>query len=144
MVSGQERTSFVLKETFQEWADECAHFGIVNIWRPIGDPVERSPLGLLDPATVSAEDWIRISYTYPEEGKEDEYQHKEHPALVYNKEHRWLVVDRMEQDMVWIFTQYDSHGLPPVLHSAVEVIGTSKDAKPRRSVETRMLVKYKE
>jgi len=144
MVSGKERMSFVLKEKFQEWDEKCAHYGIVNTWRPIGDPVERSPLGLLDPATLSVEDWVRISYIYPEGGKQDEYQHKEHPALVYNKEHRWLGMDRMDQDMVWIFTQYDSHGLPTVPHSAVEVIGTSDDAKPRRSVETRMLVKYKE
>jgi len=139
--SGKDRLRFVLKDKLDDWIEEKAHFGIVNVWRPIGNQVEKSPLGFLDPATLSWEDVVNISYIYPAE-RPDVYQHKEHPALLHNAKHRWLVLDKMMPDMVWIFRQYDSQGLPHVPHSAVELVGTPETAKPRRSIESRMVVKY--
>lgn len=141
--SAKKRMEFVLKEKVNDWLMEDVHCGIVNVWRPIGEPVEKSPLGFVDPSTLSPEDWVKILYIYPDEGKPGEFQLAEHTALVHKEKHRWLVADKMESGMVWIFNQYDSQGLGTVPHSAVKVIGTKDDARPRRSIESRMLVKYK-
>ena len=77
---------------------------------------------------------------------EGKYQHKEHPTLVFSQNHRWLVMvkERMKSSMVWIFTTYDSHGLPTIPHSGVEEVGTREEARDRRRVESRMMVKYEE
>ena len=142
--SAKNRMRFLLKEKAEDWLGEDVHWGIVNTWRPIENPVEKSPLGFVDPSTLSSEDLLTVSYIYPDEGKADEYQHSEHPALVHNESHRWLVLDKMEPSMVWIFNQYDTRGLITVPHSAVEIVGTREDARPRRSIESKMLVKYKD
>jgi len=142
--SAEKRMRFLMKEKAEEWLGEDVHWGIVNIWRPIGNSVEKSPLGFVDPSTLSSKDQLTVSYIYPDKGKADEYQHAEHPAFVYNESHRWLVLDKMEPSMVWIFNQYDTKGLITVPHSAVEIVDTMEDARPRRSIESRMLVKYKD
>ena len=142
-ISGPDRMRFIMKEKFEAWREEKAHYGIVNIWRPIGNPVERSPLGLVDPSTLSMSDWVKILFVHPHQ-VEGKYHHKEHPALVFSKDHRWVVKERMDSSMAWVFTTYDSHGLHTIPHSAVEVVGTREEARNRRSVESRMIVKYKD
>ena len=51
-------------------------------------------------------------------------------------------MDRMPTDRVWIFTQYDSLDIPWVPHSALDIVGTPEHARPRRSIESRMCVRY--
>ena len=119
----------------KEWLKEKGHFGIVNIWRPLDSVVERSPLGFIEGCTVEPEDWHEVSIIYADRvGKI--------LGVVGRNTHRWVVMDKMDTDMVWIFCQYDSAGLCAVPHSAVEVLGTEKDARPRRSIESRILVRY--
>ncbi|MEO0371846.1 MAG: CmcJ/NvfI family oxidoreductase, partial [Pseudomonadota bacterium] len=41
-----------------EWAQ--GHYGFINIWRPVGAPINSAPLGFVRPSTVRQEDWIPI------------------------------------------------------------------------------------
>ena len=119
-----------------EWFKDDGHFGIINVWRPLDHPVERDPLGFIDPSTVGPDDShiLKIDHT----GRVGVI------LGVENRErHKWLVIDKMNPDMVWIFCQFDSRGLQGVPHSAVEVVGTDEKARPRRSIECRVLVRYK-
>ena len=135
--SAAQRARDALGNRAEEWLGDGVHFGIVNVWRPIEYPVERSPLGFVDPSTVSPEDWHTISLIYPDRVGMA-------PGVVFREAHRWLVLDKMDPSMVWIFGQYDSHGLSSVPHSAVEIVGTQEDARPRKSIESRTLVRYRE
>jgi len=122
-------------ERAEEWLKDGGHFGIVNVWRPLDHPVEKDPLGFIDPSTVSSDDWhvLRIGRT-------------NRVGVILGVEqrekHKWLVLDKMDPDMVWIFCQHDSKGLRGVPHSAVEVVGTAEGARTRRSIECRVLVRY--
>merc|ERR1712179_693842 len=122
-------------EKAEEWMKGDGHFGIVNVWRPIDYPVEKDPLGFIDPATTTAEDWhvLKIGRT-------------NRVGVIYGVEHReqhrWLVLDKMDPDMVWIFNQFDSKGLQTVPHSAVCLVGADQHARVRRSIECRVLVRY--
>ena len=53
------------KQKASEWfKDEQYHVGIVNIWRPLESPVEKSPLGHIDISTLKPEDWKKIKVIY--------------------------------------------------------------------------------
>jgi len=134
--SAAQRARDAMGEKAEEWLEDGVHFGIVNVWRPIESPVERSPLCFVDPCTVSSNDWHTISLVYPDRVGQA-------PGVRHSAAHRWLILDKMEPSMVWIFGQYDSKGLSSVPHSAVEVIGTKEDAPARKSIESRTFVKYK-
>ena len=49
-----------------DWLQGGVHFGIVNVWRPVENTVERSPLCLVDPSMVSPSDWHTIALVYPD------------------------------------------------------------------------------
>jgi hypothetical protein len=63
--------------------------------------------------------------------------------LVKNDNHKWFVINRMSPDQVWIFCQFDNKTKICVPHSSVDVVGTKEDARPRKSIESRCLIKYK-
>ena len=44
-------------ERAEEWLKDGGHFGIVNVWRPLDHPVEKDPLGFIDPCTTNEDDW---------------------------------------------------------------------------------------
>merc|ERR1719376_81382 len=123
------------EERAEEWMTDGGHYGIVNVWRPIDYPVERDPLGFLDPATNNCDDWHvlkigrtnRVGVIY---------------GVEYRDKHRWLILDKMDPDMVWIINQFDSKGLQAVPHSAVSLVGADQHARVRRSIECRVLVRY--
>ena len=119
----------------EEWMKNEGHYGIVNVWRPLDYPVEKDPLGFIDPASVTPEDWhvLRIGHV----GRVGVIYGVEH-----REKHRWLVLDKMDPSMVWIFNQFDSKGLPGVPHSAVSLVGADQHARVRRSIECRILVRY--
>jgi len=123
------------EERPEEWMSGEGHYGIVNVWRPIDYPVEKDPLGFIDPATSATEDWhvLKIGRTN-RVGVIFGVEHRE--------KHRWLVLNKMDPDMVWIFNQFDSKGLQAVPHSAVNLVGADKHARVRRSIECRVLVRY--
>jgi len=122
------------EEEYDDWIK--GHWGIVNIWRPLDFPVERTPLAFIDPTTVKENDWTLKEIHIP--GRVGHIK-----GFLNNPNYRWVMIDQMNTNTVWIFTQFDNEGvIPQVPHSALDVVGT-EGCRPRRSIESRMCVKYK-
>ena len=116
-----------------EWSE--GHYGFVNVWRPVGEPINSAPLGFVRPSTVVAEDWILVDLIYP-----DRMGHI--MGLAANDDHEWLYQSRMAPGEVAVFNIYDNRGLPSVGHSALDLTEDASVHTVRRSIESRTLVRY--
>jgi hypothetical protein len=134
--SAWEKLKAVLSpEEYEDWSK--GHWGIVNIWRPMDYPVEKTPLAFIDPTTVTEDDCAIKEIRIP--GRVG------HIKGFLNRPHyRWVMLDQMPPSKVWIFNQFDTGSIPWVPHSALDIVGTPEDAKPRRSIESRLCVRYYE
>lgn len=121
------------EERAAEW--ETGHFGFVNAWRPIGNPIVSAPLGFVRPRSVRPEDWIDIDLVYPDR--------KGHIlGLVENRSHEWIYLSRMTPDEIAFFNVYDNGGLSSIAHSALDLVEDAATRTPRASIESRTLVRY--
>ncbi|MGO2415642.1 MULTISPECIES: CmcJ/NvfI family oxidoreductase [Cobetia] len=132
--SGPQRVRDLLApEQAEQWLS--GHYGIVNVWQPMGHAVERDPLAFADAETVQPGDWVNIDILYPDRCGQIQ-------GLVYNPDHRWYFASHMRPDEAIVFNAFDSAGKPPVAHTAAELLDNSNDAPTRTSLETRVLVRY--
>ncbi|MBU3017418.1 hypothetical protein KO519_06860 [Paraglaciecola agarilytica] len=111
------------------------HFGFVNVWRPVQYPVLSSPLGFIRPRSMLAKDWMNIELIYPD-------RQGQILGVAANPEHEWFYQSKMTPDEAIIFNIFDNTGLPHLAHSALDMTSEVKAAVPRKSIETRTLVKY--
>ncbi|WP_299143157.1 CmcJ/NvfI family oxidoreductase [uncultured Tateyamaria sp.] len=116
-----------------DWAE--GRYGFINVWRPVGAPINSAPLGFVRPATVKPEDWILIDLIYP-----DRRGHI--MGLAANAGHEWVYQSNMTPDEVAFFNIYDSQGLASVAHSAVDRVEDASITRIRKSIESRTLVRY--
>ncbi len=119
-------------ERSQTW--ERGSYAIVNAWRPLG-PVARAPLAFARPSSVADTDWIDVDIIYP-------HRRGHVGGLLPSKAHEWVYLPEMNRDQIALFRVFDSEGRSPVAHSAVDIDGTAPDAPTRRSLESRMLVRF--
>lgn len=117
----------------KEWA--AGHYAFINVWRPIGAPINSAPLGFIRPSTVKPEDWILIDLIYP-----DRRGHI--LGLAYSENHEWLYQSKMTPDEVAIFNIYDNRGLASVGHSAIDMVEDTSITTIRKSIESRTLIRY--
>ncbi len=117
----------------KEWAE--GHYAFINIWRPVGAPINSAPLGFVRPSTVAEGDWMLIDLIYP-----DRRGHI--MGLAANAHHEWLYRSKMTPDEVAIFNIYDNRGLASVGHSAIDLIEDDTVNSIRKSIESRTLVRY--
>jgi hypothetical protein len=114
-------------------------FAIVNLWRPIGRPVEKSPLALCDAQTLSDGDLIASDLIYRDRVGETY-------GLRFNRAQRWYHFPKLAPDEAILIKGYDS--APGVAsftpHCAFEDPGSRVDAPERESIEVRALVIYPE
>ena len=120
-------------ERAAEWAG--GHYAFINVWRPVGDPINSAPLGFVRPSTVADEDWILIDLIYPDR--------KGHiMGLAANPSHEWIYQSKMTPDEIAIFNIYDNQGLASIGHSAIDLIEDPSVTCIRKSIESRTLVRY--
>jgi len=125
--------SLVGEERAAEWCE--SHVGILNVWRPIRT-VEKSPLGFIDVSSVDDQkDRVKVKILYGERVGVMQ-------GLKENSKHKWIFIEKMRPDQVWIFSQFDSRKNICVPHSAIELMDNPPDARPRSSIETRCLVRF--
>jgi len=68
-------------------------FAIINVWRPIGTPVETSPLALCDARSIAREDLVASDLVYRDKvGETYSFQH--------NANHRWYYFPHVRPDEV--------------------------------------------
>jgi hypothetical protein len=135
--SGPQRVKDLLGEAeASRLAASGARIMQINVWRPIRDPVERSPLALADAASVRPEDLIATDQVFPDRVGEI-YHLAHHPGQ------RWYYASLMTPDEVLLIKGYDSltdgrARFTP--HGAFELPDTPESAPPRESIEVRTLV----
>ena len=136
------KSGFVcLDENMGDEAEELAkgRFQIINVWRPLVDPVENFPLALCDVRSIDKNDMV-----------ETERHAANHigaiSLAVYNPGHRWYYFSGMRPDEALVFKTFDSihdGNTPCSIHTAIDLPDAPADAKPRESIESRAFVFYR-
>lgn len=108
-------------------------FQIVNIWRPLVDPVESFPLAFCYSSSLAEADLVDTDRRSP--------NHIGELRLVtYNPAHRWYFFPNMHPGEVLLFKTFDSLSTGQRgcgVHAAIDIGNHTGDRKPRESIETR-------
>jgi hypothetical protein len=113
-------------------------FAVVNVWRPIRNPVLATPLALCDARSIRAEDWAPTDLVYPNRVGEVYSVH-------WNPAHRWYYYSGLRRDEAVLIKTFDSleDGTARFsAHSAFDDPATPPGAPPRESIEARALVLF--
>ena len=118
----------------ERYPDSDWDYAFYNLWRPIGDVVQRNPLVLIDASTVRREDII--DYRPVREGERGRAA-----VPLYHPEQRFYYVPLMRPDEVLVFKQLDSRPGHAFVcpHTSFEDPTTAPDAPDRRSIDIRFL-----
>lgn len=111
-------------------------FAIVNVWRPIRGPVRDTPLALCDARGIAQRDLVPTEMRYRDRVGETY-------SLIFNPDHRWFHVPRMQAGEALIFKGFDSADdgrARFTAHTAFDDPTAPSDAAPRESIEARLLV----
>ena len=110
-------------------------YGYVNVWRPIEHKIVSSPLGFIHPRSMRADHWMDIGLIYPD-------RLGQILGVAANENHEWFYMSEMTPNEVAIFNIYDNKGRPHLAHSTLDLPGDAKVTVPRKSIESRSLVRY--
>jgi hypothetical protein len=132
--SGPQR----VRDLLPDEADELlkGRVQIINLWRPIRNPVRDAPLAVCDARTVKPEDLVTSDLVY-------RHRTGETYSVTYRPEHAWFYVPAMRPDEALLLKCYDSETdgrarFAP--HSAFIDPTAPPNAAPRESIEIRALV----
>lgn len=120
-------------EQAEEWSK--GHYAFINVWRPVGNPINSAPLGFLRPSSVPQEDWLLLDLIYPD-------RKGQIMGIVGGPTHEWIYQSKMSPDEVAFFNIYDSQGRPSIAHSAIDLVEDESVSTIRQSIESRTLVRY--
>ncbi len=129
-----------LKENLGDEAEALlkGRFQIINVWRPLVDPVLNWPLALCDARSIDLADQVdteRRSSTHVGEIL----------LATYSAQHRWFYFSEMHPKEVLVFKTFDSEDCdrkPNSIHTSFEIPQVPANTPPRESIETRALVFY--
>jgi hypothetical protein len=110
-------------------------FAIVQVWRPIRNPVETFPLAICDARSLSPDDLVVSERRYPNRVGQTY-------AITYNPEHAWYWFPLMRRNEALVFKVYDSlkDGRARwTAHTAFDDPTAPANARPRESIEIRTL-----
>lgn len=116
---------------------EDAEFAWYNSWQPFDNPVEQSPLAMLDAATIRDDDIVE--YVYGGYGKSSKSSMPTH-----RDEHQFYYFKRMLPSEVLLIKQLDSRpGRAKVApHTSFIDPSSTGESLPRRSIEVRMMAVF--
>ncbi|MEO9468759.1 CmcJ/NvfI family oxidoreductase [Parasphingorhabdus sp.] len=112
-----------------------AGYSFVNVWRPVENVIKSSPLGFIDPRSMQSDDWMDIGLVYPD-------RLGQILGVANNQTHQWFYQSDMTPDEAIIFNIYDNGGRPHLAHSALDLSSDAQASIPRKSIESRTLVRY--
>jgi hypothetical protein len=123
-------------EEAERWL-QSGHWGIINVWKPIGDPAFQFPLAMVDVSGVDWEKDVEVVLT------RNNYKNSIN-GLKYREDFDFYYVKDLRPDEALLFRNFDSKegrsiGVP---HAAVDDVNTPIDSPSRRSIEVRCLVLY--
>ena len=110
-------------------------FSIINLWRPIGRPVEKSPLVLGDARTIADEDLVAADLIYRDRTGET-FSVKHNPAQ------SWYYFPLLTPDQAILIKSYESDPQAARFspHAAFDDPTSAPGAPERESIEARALV----
>ncbi|MDP3453832.1 CmcJ/NvfI family oxidoreductase [Methyloversatilis sp.] len=134
--SGLARLALVLRDEAAQ--SRIRRFAVVNVWRPLIEPVVDAPLAMCNARSVMAQDLVAAEIRYPERSGEIY-------LLKHSPQHRWHYFPGMAKHEVLVFKQYDSQAsgvsrFTP--HAAFLDPAAPADAPLRASIEARCLVLF--
>ncbi len=112
-----------------------AGYGFVNVWRPVEHVIASSPLGFIRPASVQMDDLMDIGLIYPD-------RFGQIVGVAASHSHEWFFTSGMNPHEAVIFNLYDNRGRPRMAHSALDLPSDADATVPRKSLESRTVVKY--
>ncbi len=134
--SGPQRVrDLVPADQVESWLN--GRFAVINVWRPIGHKVERSPLAFADGRTTWQEDFVPMDLVYPD-------RLGEIYGVTASAAHQWYYYPEMTTEEAVLIKTFDSAENGPVrfvAHAAFDDPTSSDNAKPRQSIELRALVR---
>jgi hypothetical protein len=110
-------------------------FAIINIWRPVRDPVQTTPLAVCDARTIAERDLV-VTERRARDRIGEIYQ------VAFNPDHRWFYFPYMQRNEALVFKCFDSAvdgraRFAP--HTAFDDPTSPPDAPPRESIESRTI-----
>lgn len=111
-------------------------YGIMQVWRPFGPPVEKTPLAICDAQTISEKDTRLTELRYVDRVGEV-------MQFVYNPDHVWYYLPDMTREEAYVFKVWESErdGRARYTgHTAFDHPSPRPDAPERESIEMRALV----
>jgi hypothetical protein len=111
-------------------------FAIIQVWRPIRNPIQSNPLAICDSRTLSTDNLIASERRYPNRVGET-YR------ISFNADQRWFYFPNMTRDEALVFKVFDSATdgrarFTP--HTSFDDPNTPPGAPARESIEVRALV----
>jgi len=109
---------------------------VINMWRPIREPLRDAPLAVCDSRTVASDDLVPSDLVYRERVGETY-------SVRYNPAHRWFYTPEMRRDEALLLKIADTRTDIPARfmpHTSFTDPTTPADAFPRESIELRTLV----
>jgi hypothetical protein len=131
--SGPQR----VRDLLPDEADDLLRrrFAIIQVWRPIRYPVETFPLAICDARTLSPDNLVISERRYPDRVGQTY-------AITYSPDHVWIWFPHMHREEALVFKTYESleDGRARwTAHTAFNDPTAEPDARPRESIEIRML-----
>jgi hypothetical protein len=111
-------------------------YAIIQVWRPLIEPLVRAPLAVCDARSISPGDFLPTQLNYQD--RKGEIYH-----IAYNPAHQWFYFPAMATNEALVFKVYDSIAdgrARFTAHTAFEDPTTPTNAPPRESIEARCLV----
>jgi hypothetical protein len=138
--SGYSRARLELEARSIENIDELLRhrFSVVNVWRPIAEVVQESPIAVCDAQSIAFTDLVPLDLVYRDRVGETY-------AITYNPSHRWFYFPQQRRDEVLLIKCFDSveDGRARfAAHSAFDDPSSPPDAPPRESIELRTFIFY--
>ncbi len=115
-------------------------FQIINVWRPLNDPVEDYPLALVDARSLKPDNIVDTERRAPNHIGEIQ-------LALHDPEQHWFYYSAMCSDEVLLFKTFDSidSGRQPCsIHTAIHLAEAPADAEPRESIEIRAFAFYRD
>jgi hypothetical protein len=131
--SGPQRVRDLMGDEAEELLKR--RFAIVQVWRPIRNPVETFPLAICDARSMTQDQLVVSERRYPNRVGQTY-------AITYSAEHLWYWFPHMRRDEAIVFKVYESQTdgrARWTAHSAFDDPTAPANARPRESIEIRTL-----
>ena len=131
--SGPERVRDLLGERAEEVL--AGRYMFVNLWRPVGGPVEESPLAVCAAPSVRPEDFMALALRYADRDGQIYFAR-------HNPDHDWVYFPKMRTDEALLLKCFDSARdgqARYTMHAAFDDPTSPADARPRISIEARTI-----